>query len=52
MRALARGPRGAGTHAVAWDGRDGRGAPVPAGVYFARLEAGGEALDRRVVRLD
>ena len=52
VRALARGPREAGTHVVEWDGRDGRGALVPAGVYLARLEAGGEVLVRRVVRLD
>jgi len=44
-----------GTHAVIWDGRDLRGARVPAGVYFARLvsTAGGtdNAAAVRVVRL-
>jgi hypothetical protein len=35
----------AGTH---WDGRDATGRPVPAGVYFVAVEAGGE---RGVVRV-
>ena len=34
-----------GEQALGWDGRDGRGAPVPPGVYFYRLQAPG--LDRR-----
>ena len=33
--------RPAGAHETAWDGRDGRGIPVAAGVYFARIEAAG-----------
>jgi flagellar hook assembly protein FlgD len=52
VRALVEGAREAGTHTVAWDGRDARGNRVAAGVYFARLEAGGETLARRLVRLD
>jgi triacylglycerol esterase/lipase EstA (alpha/beta hydrolase family) len=52
VRALARGERGAGRHTVAWDGLDGRGGAAPPGVYFARLEAGGTTLTRRLVRLD
>jgi hypothetical protein len=36
---------------VGWDGRDGTGRPVPAGVYFVRLEADGGVATRRVVRL-
>jgi hypothetical protein len=36
---------------VAWDTRDENGAPVPAGVYFARLEAAGERQTRQVVVL-
>jgi hypothetical protein len=35
-----------GSGEVAWDGRDARGAPVPAGVYFVR-----EAASRRAIRL-
>jgi hypothetical protein len=35
-RALSAGP-----HEAAWDGRDASGRQVPAGIYFARLVAGG-----------
>ncbi len=52
VRALARGERAAGEHALAWDGRDDRGAPVGPGVYFLRLDASGTVLTRRLVRLD
>ena len=52
VRTLAGGERGAGPHTVAWDGSDARGGPAPAGVYFARLESGGETLTRRLVRLE
>jgi len=38
---------GAGRHERAWDGRDDTGAPLPAGVYFARLVSGGRAAVRR-----
>jgi len=30
-----------GQHEVIWDGRDSAGQPVPSGVYFYRIEAGG-----------
>ena len=33
----------AGEHRVAWDGRDGTGAPAAAGTYFLRLATGGGA---------
>jgi glucose/arabinose dehydrogenase len=36
---------------VAWDGRDDRGRPVPAGVYLLRGAAAGRLLESRVVRL-
>lgn len=41
----------AGDHRVFFDGRDGDGRLVPAGVYFLRLDAGGQALTRRLIRL-
>jgi hypothetical protein len=49
---LLRGARAAGPHALSWDGRDARGARVPAGVYFVRLAAGGASATRRVVVLE
>lgn len=38
----------AGSHEVAWDGRDESGADLPAGIYFARLQAGGLERTRRI----
>lgn len=32
----------AGAHVIPWDGRDDRGEPAPAGMYYVRLHAGGE----------
>ena len=52
VRTLVRDTRSAGSHAVTWDGRDEHGGGAPAGIYFLRLEAAGEALARRVVKLD
>ena len=47
---LQAGPRPAGQHTVTWDGRDRRGMPVPAGVYFCKLTARGESHVRKIVR--
>jgi len=41
----------AGHHSVEWDGRDVAGAATGAGLYFGRLEAGGESDVRRLVRI-
>jgi flagellar hook assembly protein FlgD len=49
VRALVAGPRAAGRHTVAWDGRDAGGARLPAGLYFARLRAAGDEAVQRVV---
>jgi hypothetical protein len=38
---LESGPRQRGFHGVRWNGTDGRGREVPAGVYFVRFSAGG-----------
>ncbi len=40
VRTLHDGPLSAGPHALTWDGRDGEGRSVPAGVYMARVVAG------------
>lgn len=47
---LAAGARGAGRHALAWDGRDARGASVRAGVYWLRATADGASRSARIVR--
>lgn len=50
VRTLADGPFAPGVHAAAWDGRDGNGARVASGVYFARIEtAAGIATQKLVV---
>jgi hypothetical protein len=38
------GALGARQHTVPWDGRDDRGAPVAAGVYLAKITAGGHEI--------
>jgi hypothetical protein len=48
---LFEGRQGQGRHTVAWDGRDGEGVAVPAGVYVVRLTTGGETISGRMVRL-
>jgi hypothetical protein len=43
VRTLLAGPRAAGRHEIAFDGRDQRGERLPSGAYLARLRtAGGE----------
>jgi hypothetical protein len=49
VRTLADGPFAAGRHRRIWDGTDGRGNPVAAGVYFARLDAGAVHERRSIV---
>ncbi len=51
VRTLIDGVIGAGDHAARWDGRDSAGHPVPAGIYFYRLEAGSEMRASRVLLL-
>ena len=48
---LVNRPMAAGSHSVAWDGRDASGLPVASGVYLYRLEAGGETLTKEMVLL-
>ena len=40
-----------GRHVAHWDGRDDRAELLPAGVYFLRLESGGQSESQKVVRL-
>ncbi|KPL05823.1 hypothetical protein AMJ71_10785, partial [candidate division TA06 bacterium SM1_40] len=51
VRELASGTAPAGSHQVAWDGRDERGRKVGSGIYFCRLEAGERSATRRMVLL-
>jgi hypothetical protein len=41
----------AGRHSVEWDGRNAAGAATGAGLYFGRIDVGGESDVRRVVRV-
>lgn len=41
--------RGAGPHQISWRGRDERGDAVSSGVYFYRLDAGGETATRKML---
>jgi hypothetical protein len=49
VRTIARGEYGVGYQAVGWDGRDERGRPVAAGVYFLRTTSAGESRVLKVV---
>lgn len=49
LRTLVAEVRERGRHVATWNGRDRRGRLAPAGVYFARLEAGGFVKTDRVV---
>jgi hypothetical protein len=49
---LSRSNLGAGTHSIAWDGRNDLGARMPPGVFFARVRVGTEVLSTRIVRLN
>jgi len=48
VRTVFDGPRAAGPQSASWDLRDGAGAIVAPGLYWARLDVGGE---RRLTRL-
>jgi len=51
VRELAEGEFPAGPHQAVWDGRDGRGIAVPAGIYFLELRTATLHQVCRVVRL-
>ena len=51
VRRLSEGRIGAGAHTAVWDGRNERGARVPAGVYFYALRTAQGELRQRTVLL-
>jgi hypothetical protein len=51
VQQLFSGNAGAGAHRLLWDGRNGDGRPVSAGVYFVRFEFGGGVEYRKIVRV-
>jgi glucose/arabinose dehydrogenase len=51
LRVLHAGAMTAGRHTLAWDGRDDRGAPAPAGLYFLRATTAGGEESLRAVRV-
>lgn len=52
VRILLDGAAAAGSHAVAWDGRDAHGNAVSSGMYLYRFEADGRTITRKMVLLD
>jgi hypothetical protein len=46
---LAGGSFGAGGHQLSWSGRSDQGLAMPAGVYFVRVKAGGDAVIQKTV---
>lgn len=51
VRDLRPGGTATGFHTVQWDGRDGSGHEAAPGVYFLRMEADGERIVRKAVRI-
>ena len=52
VRQVWNGPLAAGEHRLAWDGRDGQGQSVAAGVYVVRLHQGDQTRIRKMVKLE
>ncbi len=52
VRTLANEEMAAANHSVIWDGTDGNGQPLGAGVYFCRLEAQGQVLTQKIMMVE
>ncbi len=48
---LMDGPASGDRHAIYWGGRDEGGRPVPAGIYYGRLEFGNETRQIKLIRM-
>ncbi len=48
---LVNGVKAAGWHTAEWDGVDGKGTLAASGIYFYRLRAGSESVERKMVML-
>ena len=51
VRQLWQGSLGAGSHRFVWDGRDAAGRDVAAGVYFYKVEVGGQVEAKKTTKL-
>ncbi len=51
IRGLRKGALGAGSHEVAWDGRDDAGQSAAAGTYFARISSSEARSVKKLVRI-
>jgi len=49
VRALRSGSQAPGRHMLHWDTRDHTGMPVPAGIYFVRMQIGERVLKQKLV---
>jgi serine protease AprX len=49
IRTLVRDTRGPGDHVVTWDGTDQTGSRVPSGMYFYKLNSGGDSSTRKMM---
>ena len=52
VRRVWAGPLAEGEHRLAWDGRDGQGQSVAAGVYVVRLHQGNQTRIRKMVKIE
>lgn len=52
VRTLANEDMAAANHSIVWDGTDGNGQPLGAGVYFCRLEAQGQVLTQKIMMVE
>jgi hypothetical protein len=51
IRTLLNGQEKAGSHEIIWDGRSDLGREMPSGIYFYRLEAGGQTRTRKALKI-